>query len=230
MVGAGLAVLAGVGLIGAAILRLVRAPTSVFLPPVMFMNSGNMGLPLALYAFGEEGLARQMLLFTVGAFVQSSVGIYIVSRKHGSWEFLRLPIIYAAVLGFLVNFSGIRLPVMVMRPLEMLGNLTIPLMLLLLGYKLSTIKLSSIKLPLLAASMRLGVGFGVGLLLALWIGPQHLTAKVILVYSVLPPAVANFVYAEKFQQEPDKVAATIMLGTLLSMISIPLALLVVHQW
>lgn len=224
IVGSGLAVTFLVGALALPILRLLKAPSTVFLPPVIFMNAGNMGMPFALYAFGEAGLSRQVLLYVLGSFLHSSLGVYLVSRKQGTWEFLRLPIVYATLLGVIVNLLGWRPPPTLMRPLELLGAITIPLMILTLGLKLSTVRLRAVKLPLIAALMRLGLGFLVGVVIFFLLGVERLESKVILLYSVLPPAVANFIYAEKFRQNADQVAATIMLGTLISMLSSPLVL------
>ena len=228
--GAGLGVMLGVGLIALPILRLLGAPSSVFLPPIMFMNAGNMGMPFALYAFGEAGLSLQVVLYSLGAFLQSSLGVFLVSRKQGAWEFLRLPIVYATVLGGVFNFFDLKLPTTIMRPIELLAAITIPLMLLTLGLKLSTIRLHAMRLPVIAALMRIGLGFLVGLAIALLIGGGRLESRVILLYAALPPAVVNFVYAEKFSQNADQVAATVMMGTLISMVTSPLVLYLAYQF
>src|SRR6185295_125138 len=100
-----------------------------FALPALFMNAGNMGIPLALFAFGQEGMQRATLLFVIITFLQYSLGIYILNGR-GNWtEIFRLPLIYAALAGLLVNLGQIKIPELLLQPVIMLGQATIPIML-----------------------------------------------------------------------------------------------------
>jgi len=107
-----------------------------FALPALFMNAGNMGIPLALFAFGQAGFQRATLMFVIITFLQYSLGIYILNGR-GNWtEIFRLPLIYAALAGLAVNLMQIRIPELLMQPVTMLGQATIPIMLITLGYRL----------------------------------------------------------------------------------------------
>lgn len=100
------------------------------------MNAGNMGIPLALFAFGQAGMQRATLILVIATCLQYSLGLYILNGR-GNWiETFRLPLIYAASAGLAVNLLGIQIPEWLMQPLSMLGHATIPLMLVTLGYRL----------------------------------------------------------------------------------------------
>jgi len=135
-----LGIFAGVGLLVWVYAFLTRFSSPAFTLPVLFMNAGNMGISLALFAFGEPGLQRGTLLYVMITLVHNSLGIYLLSGKSGAGEIFRLPLIYAAVLGLLFNVAAIRIPEPIFQPLSLLGYSVIPLMLLSLGYRLYSIR------------------------------------------------------------------------------------------
>ncbi len=104
------------------------------------MNAGNMGFPLALFAFGDAGMQRATLMFVMLTFLQYSLGIYILNGR-GNWtEIFRLPLIYAAIMGISVNLAQLRIPELLLQPITMLGQATIPIMLISLGYRLHDVE------------------------------------------------------------------------------------------
>jgi predicted permease len=93
-----------------------------FALPILFMNAGNMGIPLALFAFGPAGMQRATLLYVFSAFLQYSLGIYILNGRANWIEIFRLPLIYAAVGGVYFNLMHIRIPEALAQPINMLGQ------------------------------------------------------------------------------------------------------------
>jgi malate permease and related proteins len=129
-------IFAGVGLLIRLYFLLTGLRSRGFALPTLFMNAGNMGIPLALFAFGQEGLQRATLMFVIITFLQYSLGIYILNGR-GNWtEIFRLPLIYAAIAGLFVNLAQIKIPELLLQPVVMLGQATIPIMLISLGYRL----------------------------------------------------------------------------------------------
>jgi predicted permease len=135
-----LGIIAGVGLLIWIYGLLTHFSSPGFTLPVLFMNAGNIGIPLALFAFGEPGLQRGTLLYVMITLVHNSLGLYLLGGKGGAGEIFRLPLIYAAVLGLLFNVAQIRIPEPIFQPLSLLGYSVIPLMLLSLGYRLCGIR------------------------------------------------------------------------------------------
>jgi predicted permease len=115
-------VVLGTGLISHLYLSLVkRTELRGFYLTSMFMNSGNMGFPLALLAFGTDGLAVAVIYFIAVGLLVYTLGIYIAKGKGGFSEIFKLPLVYAAVIGITLNLTGMRLPGPVFTTLDMLG-------------------------------------------------------------------------------------------------------------
>lgn len=215
------AIYAGVGLLIQLYFKLFRFHSRGFALPTMFMNAGNMGIPLALFAFGEAGLQRATLLFVVCTFLQYSLGIYILQGR-GNWtEIFRLPLIYATLAGLAFNLLQIKLPEILIQPLTMLGQATIPIMLISLGYRLHEVESIQWGHALGGALLRVFGGFAVANLAVNLLGAQGINRQVLLLYGTLPAAVINFILTEKYRQDPALAASIVVLSTALSLVSIP---------
>lgn len=193
-----------------------------FVLPVLFMNAGNVGIPLALFAFGEAGLQRGTLLFVAISVLQYSLGIYILNGSAGWKEIFRLPLIYATFLGLFFNLTHLKVPGPIFQPLSLLGYSTIPLMLVSLGYRLRNIPSLTWGHSVSGALLRIFGGLGSAYLTVSLLGIQGVNRQVILLYGSLPSAVVNFVLTEKYGQDPQLAASIVFLATLFSLVSIPL--------
>lgn len=214
-------VILGTGMLSYVFSRTTKIPipSGLYLP-IMFMNSGFIGYPLALFAFGELGLSKAIIYDMMNAILIFTVGIYIINRGKDRWQFLKIPFIYAALAGIVISLSGAKIPEMIYSPLDLIGQTTIPLALFMLGCRLAHIKIVSWKLPLIASCFRLGIGFGLGLLAVFLFKLQGLTSKIVILTSSLSSAVTTVALAEEYDAEPELVASTIALSTLLSIITI----------
>lgn len=218
------AIYAGVGLLVWLYFTAFRFHSRGFTLPTLFMNAGNMGIPLALFAFGQAGLQRATLLLVMCTFLQFSLGIYILQGR-GNWaEIFRLPLIYAtlAALGF--NLLQVKPPELLLQPLAMLGQATIPIMLISLGYRLHEVESLQWGHALGGALVRIFGGFAVANLAVYLIGAQGVNRQVLLLYGALPAAVINFVLTEKYRQDPGLAASIVVISTLISVLAIPLVL------
>ena len=192
---------------------------------LMFPNTGNMGVPLIVFAFGEQALPAAVVLLVVNNVLHFSVGVRILRPGVKWWGILANPMIIAAVAGLGFNLSGWELSLPLARLLEMLANVSIPLMLLSLGLRLRMIEREHMKTSILLALVRPLVGLAAAGLV-IWLVPlaDPLLPKLILLYGVLPPAVLNYMLAERYNTEPDQVASIVFAGTLSAVIVVPLAL------
>jgi len=196
-------------------------------------NCGNYGLPIMLYAFGDDGLVIGTIFMIAHIVIHMTAGLSIAgwSRDRSRWKRLlgvfRFPYIYAVALAFLLRSFGpsFALPAAIARPIEMVGGLWIPLMLLLLGMELARIRIAHVwrKASLLAA-LKLVVPplLAFGLVTALRI--DGLVRDVLLVQSSMPTAVNGMLLARQFDVRPDLVASVLMLSTFGSIVTIPVLL------
>ena len=195
-----------------------------FAMPSLFMNAGNMGLPLALFAFGQPGMQRATLLFVIITSFQYSLGIYILSGR-GNWkEIFRLPLLYATIAGLSFNLGQIRIPELLFQPLALLGQSTLPLMLVGLGYRLHNFQSLQWGHALGGALLRIFGGFAAAAIAVNLVGAEGVNRQVLLLYGALPAAVINFVLTEKYAQDPQLAASIVVLSTFISVFTIPIVL------
>ncbi|MCB5943839.1 AEC family transporter [Acidocella sp. KAb 2-4] len=219
-----LVIVMGSGIAGWGIARALRIDPKTLVPPLMFNNCGNLGLPVAVLAFGPQALAPAIMTFLVSNITQFSFGTWLLdheTRLAGIW---RSPSILASIAGLAVALSGQSLWPPLLISVKMLGDISIPLMLFALGARLADSQIRSIGYGVLGAVLRpvLGMALAWAVLLVLPLPPQQ--RALLIIFGSLPPAVLNYIFAERYNQEPDKVASMVLIGNLASLIFLPIAL------
>lgn len=225
---AGVLISLGSGLIAWPVARLLGYDVRTFIPPMMYNNCGNMGLPLAVLAFGTAGLSSAVALFMACNLIYFSVGIKIIESGRSyhtpMWKFLVSPMMLAMMVGMVFAIFRITLPTPLMQALKMLGDACIPIMLFALGVRMLDVSFKSWHIGLVGA-----VVCPVGGLIVAWLldGVLSLTEAQrgqMYLFASLPPAVFCFMVAEQYKQEPDKVASIVLLGNLAALAFVPLGL------
>jgi predicted permease len=120
-----------------ALFRMLRLDWRTYFPPVVFQNTGNMGLPLCLFAFGTAGLALGIVVFVWVSLLNFTVGVAIASGQRSITRVLRTPLVWATLVSLVLAVAGVTLPAWIRNTSKMLGDLTIPLMLVTLGVSLA---------------------------------------------------------------------------------------------
>lgn len=221
---AGTAVILGSGILAWPFIYLLKVDFKTFIPPMMFNNSGNMGLPLALLAFGEQAVPIAVILFIIEMVLHFTVGIYMLDHRFNFFKLLRMPMIIATILGLVVGGYDISLwePLMIM--IKMVGDVAIPLLLFSLGVRLIDISYKDWHLGAAAAIICPATGLAMVWLVSLLFNLPPLQQSLLIIFGALPPAVLNFLVSEQYNQEPDKVASIVMLANLGSLAVMPFAL------
>lgn len=224
LAGGTLFIVLGVGaMLGIGARGLGRKPGVLYLP-AMFMNAGNMLLPLALFAFGDEGLRRAVVVFATMCLLQSTLGVSIASGRFDLREALRLPYIYAVLAAFGLKAIGAEVPAFLARPISLVADTAVPMMLLALGLRLRTVDLGSFGRPLAVTAVRVGGGYLAASLFVWLFSIEGATRSVLLLASVMPAAVVNFVFAEKYGNQSGDVATAVFASTVVSLVTTPLVL------
>jgi hypothetical protein len=211
-------------------LRLSRAMESAFLLTTLFINSGNYGLPVNLFAFGQAGLERAAVFFTASALLTNSVGVYLASRGRASGldalrNVFKVPVVYGALAGFVVNLATIPVPEPIAKAVDLAGGASVPLMLLLVGMQLARTSLvGELKVIGLATFVRLVVAPAVALVLAAGLGLTGVTRQACITEASMPTAVTTTILATEFEAEPQFVAGVVFVSTLASIITLTLLL------
>ncbi len=227
MAGATLLAFAGFAAIGILALRWSGLALHSFLPALIFPNSGNMGLPLCLFAFGDTGLAFAIVFFTIASTLQFTLGIGIAAGTFAPGQLLRMPQLYAVGFALLFLTTGTPVPGWLANTLDLLGGLTIPLMLIALGVALARLRVISIRRSLVLSLGRLGIGLATGLVVAWAFDLSGVARGVLIVQSAMPVAVFSYLFAQLYRRAPEEVAGMVVISTAISFATLPLLLLLV---
>jgi predicted permease len=220
----GVAAVLGAGLLLLPIARLLKLNLKTFLPPMMFNNSGNMGIPLVLFAFGEEALQAAVVLFIIEMVLHFSVGFYILDHRTRPLQLLKMPMIQATLLGLLFSGLQINLPDALANTVKLLGQVSIPLLLFSLGVRLLDVNFRDWKLGAFGAIAGPAASIACVLLVSPLLNLDQTQYAQLIIFAALPPAVLNVLVAEQYQQEPQRVASIVLLGNLASLIIMPVVL------
>nr|WP_300307029.1 AEC family transporter [Halomonas sp.] len=220
----GVIVVLGSGLVVWPVVKLLKLEPKTFIPPMMFNNSGNMGIPLLVLAFGDKALPAAVVLFIVEMLLHFSVGLYMLSPHTPLWRLLRMPIVLASIAGLVCNLSGVELPSWLLEALHMLGGVCVPLLLFALGVRMLEIDFSDWRSGLLGAVLCPLSGLVLAWPLIVLFDLSGLQAASLWVFSALPPAVLNYLVSEQYRQEPHKVASLVLIGNLGSLVVMPIVL------
>ena len=192
--------------------------------PMVVGNTGYLGYPVALFAFGVSGLSRAVVFDMMGSLYLYSFGIYIIHHKNELKEIFKVPLIYAVIIGLFFGLLKIPVSEIIFKPVEMIGMITIPLALLILGYKLTEIKISSAKTAVFASLFKIVGGFLIALLIVKIFSISGLARNIILLQAAMPSAVMSMVLTAKYNRDAELVASVVLITTILSVFTIPLIL------
>ena len=213
--------------IAAIVLRFMKLDVAAYVPSAMFANSGNLGLPLCLFAFGEEGLALGIGIFVISSLGNFTLGVGLVSGRMTPREIAKTPAIYVVIAALLFLLGDIDPPGWLANTTEIVGGMSIPMMLLALGVSLSRLKMHSFSRSLILAFLRLGVGFAIGYGLAWAFDLEGAIRGVLILHCSMPAAVFNYIIAVRFNRAPEEVASLVVVSTGIFFLTLPLLLYVV---
>ena len=210
--------------VGAVILRLARLSLPVYLPSLAFTNCGNMGLPLSLFAFGQMGLDLAAAYFAVSMVVMMVLGLWLVSGEPTPKKALTMPLPYAVAAALAFRAAEVEVPAWLYNSTDLLGGMTVPLMLLTLGVSLASMRVVGVRRALALATLRLAMGAAVGVAVAALFDFDGVARGVLIIQCAMPPAVFNYLFAQNYDRKPEETASVILISTLISFLTLPLLL------
>lgn len=220
-------VMTAMGLIGCLWLRMVKLPVATYLPPLIFPNNGNMGLPLCLFAFGQTGLALALGSFMVMMIATFTVGLVLVTE--GDWRerltsVAKQPVIYSMAIAVVLLVTHTPLPRWLSNTVDLLGGIAIPLMTLALGVSLATLKIQFLSRSIAFSMARVFGGLLLGYIVCHLMGLTGVSRAVVLLQSAMPIAVFNYLLALRYNRQPEEVAAMVLVSTLIAFAGLPFLL------
>lgn len=192
-----------------------------FLAPLTFGNTGNLGLPLALFAFGETGLGYAVVVFAIMAIYSFTFGIWVVSGGGSPLKVIKEPMVGATILGAVFLWQGWETPTFLTNALDLIGQIAIPVMLITLGVAVARLKPGRLFQAILLSLIKLVICATTAWLVGDWFALDRVALAVLVLQVATPVAVTSYLIAEKYGADSDAVAGLVVVSTLLSVISLP---------
>lgn len=208
--------------------KVLKLEVRTYLNPLIFGNVGNLGLPLAMFAFGAEGLSYAIIVFAVMAIWSFTFGVYVTAGGGSLTKVLKEPLVGATALGGLFLWRGWSLPGFAMNTLELLGQIAIPVMLVTLGVAVARLRSKNLSRAVLLSCAKALACAGIAFLCATVFQLSAVPFAVLVLQISTPVAVTSYLLAEKYGAKADEVAGLVVASTALSVLVLPalLALLV----
>lgn len=224
MAAAALAI-AAFGMLGFVVLKAMRLPVRAFLTPLMHGNVGNIGLPITLLALGDAGMAYTMGFVVVVLISVFTLGMWIPAGEFSARKLLTSPVIYAVVISLILMTTGYSLPQPVAKSFDILGGLSIPLMLLTLGHTLASLRVQSLGRAVSLTALHLGMALAISTSLVWVFGFTGAERGAVILCCLMPSSVATYLFVDQHLPEygPD-VAGFILVSTLATILVLPVAL------
>lgn len=219
-----LPVILGSGLLAWPLARLFGEDPKTLVPPVMFNNCGNMGIPLLLLTFGDQALGAAVIFLLLATLLQFLIIPWLINGRLQLGALWREPFVMAALLGIVVSLGEWSVWAPVMTAARILGDISLGLMVFSLGVRLASTPMSAWRIGVVGAIATPLTGMLIAWAYGALAGLKPLDQDILFIFGALPPAVTNFIFAERYKQEPDKVASIVMIGNAAALLFIPLAL------
>ena len=218
---AAIAAYAGVTLATAALVAIAGLPQRTYLPPLTFGNTGNLGLPLALFAFGEVGLSYAVVVFAVMAVWSFTFGVWVVSGGGSPLKALKEPMVGATLLGALFLWQDWQTPAFLTRTLELIGQIAIPIMLITLGVAVARLAPARLGRAVILSAVKLAICVGIAWAVGRAFVLDDVAFGVLVIQIATPVAVTSYMLAEKYGADADAVAGLVVASTLMSVLALP---------
>lgn len=206
------------------LMKTARLDVRTYLAPLIFGNTGNLGLPLALFAFGAEGLSFAVVIFAIMCVWSFTFGIWLVAGGGAPWRALKEPMVGATLLGGIFLWQGWQTPTFLTNALELIGQMAIPLMLITLGVAVARLTPGRLGRAAILSIVRALICAGLALLIGTYFALEPVALAVLILQVATPVAVTSYLLAEKYGADADAVSGLVVVSTLLSVLYLPVLL------
>ncbi|WP_165311159.1 AEC family transporter [Vibrio ziniensis] len=213
------------GLLMIPICKLGNWNYKAWAPLHMFRNSGNLAIPLFTYTFGEAALSSAVLLFVVSACLHISIGLAVLSKGGSLKQIFTAPVFIAAAAAMCLNLTGTSVWGPLHEATKLLGQAAVPVMLLSLGSQMTNMKKAGFKIGLISTAQSLFTGAIAFACIYYFVPLPLMQLKMMVLFTMLPPAVMNYLFAERYKIEATNVASMVLFGNFLSIFTLPLLLI-----
>lgn len=206
------------------LVKILKLNISTYLAPLIFGNTGNLGLPLAFFAFGAEGLSYAVVIFAIMATYNFTFGVWIISGGGSIVKATKEPLVWGTVLGLIFLINNWKTPLFLTSTLELIGQMAIPLMLITLGVAIARLRLINLSRALVITLTKFFICLVLSIIVGRYYQLGHIPFSVLLLQLTTPVAVTSYLLATKYDNGSDDIAGLVIISTLISVIYIPVIL------
>ena len=216
--------LSSFALIGVIFLFFMKKDISRELPPFFLPNTGNMGIPICLFAYGTLGMGVAAAISSLVILLHFTINIFLASKKFDIKIILKSPPTYAVIVAVYFLYFDLEMPKVVLNTVMLLGYAMIVLILMSLGVSLTQLKVFSLKDSVVSSIARVIVGPIIGFIIIKLFNLSGFAAGVLLIQSAMPSAILTYLVAEMYSPKKvvDSISSMIVISTLMSLITVPI--------
>ena len=211
-------------LVGIIFLFFMKKDISRELPPYFLPNTGNMGIPICLFAYGTLGMGVAAAISSLVILLHFTINIFLASKKFDIKIILKSPPTYAVIVAVYFLYFDMEMPKVIINTVMLLGYAMIVLILMSLGVSLTQLKVFSLKDSIISSIGRVIIGPIIGFLIIKIFNLSGFAAGVLLIQSAMPSAILTYLVAKMYSPKKvvDSISSMIVVSTLMSLITVPI--------
>jgi len=206
------------------VVKILQLNLRTFFAPLIFANSANLGIPICLFAFDITGFEYAIFIFSIMAVYSMTFGVWVMSGGGSPLKLIKEPLVVSVILGMLFLFNGWKTPGFLTDTIKLVGQMAIPLMLLTLGFTVGKLKSSGFLQLIFPSILKFLLCLMCALTTVFLFDLERIPAAALIIQVTMPVAVSSYMLAEKYESNPDKVAALVIVSTMLAIVYIPFTL------
>jgi len=222
----GIATYAAVCVLAFIFTRVFQLDIRTYLMPLISGNTGNLGLPLCLFAFGQAGFGYAVVVFAITNILAFTLGVWVVAGGGSYKRLFQEPLVAGTFLGLLFMWQGWETPRFLTNALELIGQMAIPMMLITLGVAVARLRSGQMSRAIWISLSKVAIGAGSAAVVGLAFGLPHEALAVLVLQLSMPVAVTSYLLAEKYGADADAVAGLVVVSTLMTIGITPVILTV----
>ena len=187
-----------------------------YLMPLISGNTGNLGLPLCLFAFGDSGFGYAIIVFSVTSIVAFTIGVWVVAGGGSLKQLLKEPLVASTVFGLIFMWQGWKTPNFLTSSLELIGQMAIPMMLITLGVAVARLKITDVRKSFLISFCKIFFGITAAIIVSFMFDLPQVAISVLILQFSMPIAVTSYLLAEKYGADANAVAGLVVVSTLIT--------------
>ena len=219
-------------LVGIIFLFFMKKDISRELPPFFLPNTGNMGIPICLFAYGSLGMGVAAAISSLVVLLHFTVNIFLASKKFDVKIILKSPSTYAVIVAVVFLYFDLKMPKFILNTVMLLGYAMIVLILMSLGVSLTQMKVFSLKNSLISSIGRVIIGPIIGFIIIKIFNLSGYAAGVLLIQSSMPSAILTYLIASMYSPKKivDNISSMIVVSTLISLVTVPIVVFIALKY